>query len=434
MNDIGQQSGNAVGSGSVPDRVVIIGRGASGRAAERLSRTIGCRDVVMVEDGMGRPAQELVAAARLVITSPGVKPWSRLYRTALDGNAEFIGEMEFGFRHFPGRIVAITGTDGKTTTTELTCHLLRALGLHPVGAGNIGVPLSEIASDVLEGRLRKDSVAVVEVSSFQLERVAQFRPAAAALLNIGCDHLDRYHGSQRQYEAVKRRIFRHVDPGNRVFGISMNEPGAVRRVETDGESIRLGNHEILRFSQTRLSGEHNLENLVAAIELCARLLPDDAFSSPRFRAAAAEFRIGRHRLELVAEHDRVRYIDDSKATNPHAAAAALRTLRTPPRSIHWLLGGQDKGMNFRELRIFAGQIRHAYLFGECRGKIRDAVDDVMACTDFGVDFDGAVAAAAAAAGPGETVLLSPACASMDMFRDYQERGDRFRAEVLKKIC
>ena len=413
-------------------RLIIIGRGTSGRAAERLGRLAGY-EVTVVEDGDGEAAARQVAAADLVVTSPGVKPWSPLYRAALDGRAEFIGEMEFGFRHFPGKVVAITGTDGKTTTTELTCHLLRVLGLHPAEAGNIGVPLSAIAADLREGLLPPDTVAVVETSSFQLERIDRFAPEAAVLLNIGSDHLDRYHGSPAEYEAVKRRIFRHVTPGNRIFGISMNEPDARRRVVTDGDRILLDGQEILRFSETRLSGAHNLENLIAAIELCARLLPAEAFATAAFRDGATTFSTGRHRIETVAEHNGVRYINDSKATNPHAAAAALRTLAAPPHSVHWLLGGLDKGMDFRELRTFAEQIRCAYLFGECREKIRNALSDVIECVDFGRDFEGAVQAAAQAARPGETVLLAPACASMDMFRNYQERGDRFRAAVLVKI-
>ena len=413
-------------------RLIVIGRGTSGQAAERLGRLTGY-EVAVVEDSDGEAAEKQVALADLVVTSPGVKPWSPLYRAALNGTAEFIGEMEFGFRHFPGNVIAITGTDGKTTTTELTCHLLRALGLHPAEAGTIGVPLSAVAADLREGLLPADTVAVVETSSFQLERVDRFAPEAAVLLNIGSDHLDRYHGDPAEYEAVKRRIFRHVAPENRIFGISMNEPDARRRVTTDGERILLDGREILRFSWTRLTGAHNLENLVAAIELCARLLPVEAFATAAFRDGATSFHTGRHRIETVAEHEGVRYVNDSKATNPHAAAAALRTLDAPPHSVHWLLGGLDKGMDFRELRAFSGQIRRAYLFGECREKIRDAVSDVIDCADFGVDFEGAVLAAAEAARPGEIVLLAPACASMDMFRNYQERGDRFRAAILAKI-
>ena len=413
-------------------RLIVIGHGTSGQAAERLGRLTGY-EVAVVEDGDGESAEKQVAAADLVVTSPGVKPWSPLYRAAQEGRAEFIGEMEFGFRHFPGKVIAITGTDGKTTTTELTCHLLRVLGLHPAEAGNIGVPLSAVAADLREGILPVDTVAVVETSSFQLERVDRFAPEAAVLLNIGSDHLDRYHGDPVEYEAVKRRIFRHVAPENRIFGIGMNEPDARRRVATDGDRILLDGREILRFSETRLTGAHNLENLVAAIELCARLLPAEAFATAAFRDGATAFRTGRHRIETIAEHHGVRYINDSKATNPHAAAAALRTLNAPPHSVHWLLGGLDKGMDFRELRAFAALIRRAYLFGECREKIRTAVADVIECVDFGMDFEGAVQAAAEAARPGETVLLAPACASMDMFRNYQERGDRFRAAVLAKI-
>lgn len=408
---------------------VILGRGASGRAAERLAGRLGMTTQVAA-DGEGIVADALFADCDGVIVSPGVKPWSELYRAALASGKELISEMEFGFRHFPGPVAAITGTDGKTTTTELTCHLLRALGIHAVEAGNIGVPLADVAADRLEGKLPPDALPVVETSSFQLERVTRFAPVAAVLLNIGCDHLDRYHGDRGEYEAVKRRIFRFVAPENRIFGRSMQEPGAVCRVAVDAAGmIALDGEALLNFAELPLKGEHNLENVLAALELVARLTKLPADARLKLAAALRCFHAGRHRIESVATLGGVTYINDSKATNPHAAAAALRLLAPQTRGIHLLAGGLDKGMDFRELLEFAPAIRGVYAFGECRAKIAAALGGAIPVFDCGTDFEGAIDRARDRAAAGETVLLAPACASMDMFKDYKERGDRFVARV-----
>jgi UDP-N-acetylmuramoylalanine--D-glutamate ligase len=409
-------------------RTVVIGGGLSGKAAARLAAALG-DEAVIVADGPGVDPAAALAGAGLIVVSPGVKPTSPLYRAALASGVEFISELEFGFRHFPNRFPAVTGTNGKTTTVELTVHLLRAAGRSAVGAGNIGLPLADVAADLLAGKLPLDTLPVVEVSSFQLERCFDFAPLAAVILNVESDHLDRYAGGMAEYRKVKAKIMRCVPPRNRIFGRSMNEPSAWRRVTDDGDEIRIDDRPFVRFSETNLRGGHNLENLVAALELCRRMLPEDEIFAPAFLDAVRKFHAGAHRLELVCVRDGVRYVNDSKATNPAAVTAALRALSKESTGFHLLLGGLDKAMNFSELKSFSGVIRCGYFFGQCRKKIIAELDGVIPCREFDTDFAAAVKAAMAAARPGETVLLAPGCASMDMFRDYIHRGEVFRELV-----
>ena len=402
------------------DRCLILGGGLSGRAAARLAADIGMEPKI-VSDAAGIDPVAECAFGSLIVTSPGVKPLtSPLYRAALAragrGECELISELEFGFRHLPGRksCLAITGTNGKTTTTELVCHLLLALGIPAEPAGNIGLPRSDPAAAILEGKLSSAALPVVETSSFQLERVRDFAPAAAALLNLESDHEDRYAGGFDEYVRVKRRIFDRVPPENRITGLSLPpEPAAPRRVGIAGDWLTVDGTPLLALPETRLNAPHNRENLAAAVELCLRVVPAERLFDSAFAKAVRAFSPGRHRIETVLEAGGVRFIDDSKATNPASVVAALRSV---PGPVVLLLGGLDKAMDF---------------FGECREKIRAALPADIPGADCGTDFELAVRTAAEHARPGDAVLLSPACASMDMFRDYRERGERFAAEARK---
>ncbi len=417
------------------DRCLILGGGLSGRAAARLAADLGM-EARIVSDGDGSDPAAEVAAAALIVASPGVKPLSsRLYRAAREradgGGCELVSELEFGFRHLPGakRCLAITGTNGKTTTTELVCHLLPALGVPAEPAGNIGFPLADVAAAILEGKLSSAALPVVETSSFQLERVRDYAPLAAVLLNLESDHEDRYAGGFDEYVRVKRRIFEHVPAADRIAGLSLPpEPGAPRRVTVAGDRLLIDGRGLLPLPETRLDAPHNRENLAAALELCLRVVPADRLFTPEFAEAVRAFSPGRHRIETVLEAGGIRFIDDSKATNPASVAAALRSI---PGPVVLLLGGLDKGMDFAPLAAWAEKIRFAVFIGECRAKLRAALPESVPGADCGTDFELAVRVAAEHARTGDTVLLSPACASMDMFRDYKERGDRF-AEAARK--
>ena len=409
---------------------LILGGGLSGKAAERLAVSLGFSTAIL-SDSPELDADAAVAKADLIVTSPGMKPlvsplWQAAKRRAEKGECELISELEFGFRHWPGKVLAITGTNGKTTTTELTAALLASAGVDAHTAGNIGLPLSDLAADLREGKLSSDALPVVEVSSFQLERCDTFAPFAAALLNLESDHVDRYAGGFAEYVAVKQRIFERVAPENRVYGLSMDSP-VPRRVTLYGDALMIDDEEVLiDLGNTALSAVHNRENLAAAVELCLRVLPLETVLSPEFRLAIHTFHPGRHRQELVCEKNGIRFVNDSKATNPASTVAALRSI---PGTVVLLLGGLDKEMDFSPLAPFADRIRFAALYGECRAKIAAALPESIPTADCGMEFERAIQTACDHAQPGDTVLLAPACASMDMFRDYKERGDRFTTFV-----
>ena len=404
-------------------KLSILGAGISGRAAEALAVKQGYAPVIFTDNNLPDGAD----FGELCVVSPGVPPASPMYQAAKASGVTMISEMEFGFRHFSGKMLAITGTDGKTTTTELTVALLEAAGKSVRPAGNIGVPLSVLAAEGFAG------IAVVEVSSFQLELVKDFAPEAAVILNVSMDHRDRYPGGEEEYRAVKYRIFDHVPPEGRIFGRSMPELSPFSRVLLMDGVFYADGREVIRAGELSLSGEHNLENVGAALELIRRVLADEEMFSAGVRSALQKFRSGPHRQELVCEKNGIRYVNDSKATNPHAVVAAMQALAPEGRGrFRMLMGGLGKGMDFSMLEPMKKQMAGAYLFGASREEIAGVLAGVS-CQDFGTDFEAAVRAAVRAAEPGDVVLLAPGCASMDMFKDYRERGDRYRDCVVREV-
>lgn len=416
-------------------KIAILGRGISGNAAARLAEASGSEYHIFCDGD----ETDSYRGFNLIVASPGFAADNRLRREAAQSGVPLISELEFGAINFTGRYLAITGTNGKTTTTELTAHLLNALGVDAVPAGNIGAAVSDLAAEVLISG-KTPPVAVIEVSSFQLELTEKFAPAAAVVLNLASDHLNRYRGSMAEYGAVKGRIFTNTPPEGKIIGESLRNSETVKllnagnkfanalNVAADQDTIEFAGRTVCRFSESLLKGAHNLENLIAALELIRCFCGDDALFGNETVAAVNSFRPGAHRMETILEVDGVTFINDSKATNPHAVIAALRAVGIN-HDVHLLLGGLDKDMNFEELSVGAKYIKKAYLLGECRHKINDALRHHFPCDIFDT-FDEAVLAAATAAKKGEIVMLSPACASMDMFKNYQERGERFRSAVL----
>ena len=397
-------------------KTVILGGGVSGKAAALLAGKLGC-EAVILNDGEG---VELPVDCDLVVSSPGVHPLrSHLYKSAVGSGKEFIGEMEYGFRYFNGRVVAITGTNGKTTTTELTVFLLQHAGFNAVAAGNIGLPLSEVSA-----QKEQPEIAVVEVSSFQLELVSSFAPEAAVLLNLESDHEDRYAGGFEEYCAVKKKIFDRVPEENRIWGLSFS--GHSRRVTFENDFLTVDGKVLLDVRETALSAPHNRENLAAAVELFLRIAPEKLHTLPE---SIKDFRCGKHRIELFHEYDNIRFYDDSKGTNPAAVAAAVNSV---DGQIVLLAGGLDKGMDFSLFRTFASRLRSLVLYGQCRENIAGVfAGSSVKIIDCGTDFEKAVSTAINAAFPGDAVMLSPGCASMDMFKNYQERGEKFKELVRK---
>lgn len=402
-------------------KAVIIGGGVSGIAAEKLLNKHHWSTLIVSDDNCKK-----LPEADLIIASPGVPPLtSKLYQQAAASGIEFIGELELGFRYWKRPILAITGTNGKTTTTALTTHLLQKCKVNAASAGNIGLPLCELALD--------DSIdaAVVEVSNFQLELAPEFAPDCALLLNIQSDHIDRYADGFAGYCAVKKKIFTHVAPENSVWGLSFAEYDNLRRVTVKDETLFIDGKAILHQDETDLPGIPNAENLAGAVELILRFDENLIFSDlTRFIDAVKSFKRAPHRIEKIGSANGLTFVNDSKGTNPAAVIAALDAVRTP---VVIMLGGLAKGMDFTILQERKEKIRHAVFFGQDREEIKAALAGCFPMIDTGMDFTAAFNAAVKAAHPGDTVLLSPGCASMDMFKNYKERGEKFRQLVQEFI-
>ena len=399
-----------------PGPYLVVGLARSGTAAMRMLAEHG--EVIGVDSGepeearalanahLGSEGVELLDGVRTVVKSPGVPREAPVIADALERGIEVTGELELAWRLLPNDFVAVTGTNGKTTTTELLGAIHRAAHVPVAVAGNVGVPVSGLV-----GAVAGDAVVVCEASSFQLEDSSAFAPEAAVLLNLEADHLDR-HGTFEAYRDAKLRAFANQLPEHvAVVPPGMEVPGEGRRVE-------FGEH-VLADPEIRLRGPHNRENaLAAAAAALARGIPEEAV-----REALRTFEGVPHRLEEVAIRDGVTYVNDSKATNVASAAVGIRAFEG---GVHAILGGSLKGGGFRELR---GPVEErcvaAYLIGEAADELERDLEGTVPLHRSG-DLERAVAEARRAARPGDTVLLSPACASYDQYADYEERGDHFR--------
>ncbi len=435
---------------------LVLGLGRSGAAAARLLAARGAR-VIAVDNADGDALQTVASslrergvdvrlgvtrpaplAADLVVLSPGIPPENTLVRELEAARVPIISELELGFRFCACPVVAVTGTNGKTTTTGLCARVLQAGGKRTTAAGNIGLAFCELLA-----RGEPLDVAVLEVSSFQLERIEQFRPRVSVMLNVTPDHLDRYP-SLREYAAAKERIFANqraddwavVNEDCRGRFAALRGPDGPRQVWFSARSHRPGcafwldgtkiagegEGELLDMTATRLRGPHNAENIMAALATAM------AFGVPlaSARAAIADCRPLPHRCELVAEIGGVRYVNDSKATNVDAVEKALAGFR---EAVVLIAGGKDKGFDFAELNdTLRRKVKLAVLIGETRDKLAAAWSSAVRCVKAG-SLQDAVEQARRAAAPGDVVLLSPACSSFDMFRDYEDRGERFKQIV-----
>ncbi len=420
-------------------KITVVGYGVSGKAAERLALLAG-HEVIIADEKSSSVATDKIdfSGMDLIVMSPGVPPESKLYCAATKSGVPIISELEFGFRYCRFPLLAITGTNGKTTTTELTAALLRAAGYRAEECGNIGVPLCELVSDHIK-QLRDVDVGVVEVSSFQLEKVDTFAPASGVILNVTEDHLNRYSGSMSEYAAAKFRLFDHINSDSaKILGESMKESPELippqylpllknsSDFQVSGNLLLFRDHVIAELDSLGLKGRHNLENIIASLALIEAFCGLETVVAEPVLAALRAFCPGHHRVETVAVSDSgVTYINDSKGTNPAAVTAALEAVGGV-RNVCLLLGGLDKGMDFSPLREYAGKIKRAFILGECREKIYNTLKDSFSCEMY-ESFEAAVNAAAGHAESGDVVLLSPGCASMDMFKDYRERGEKFTA-------
>ena len=420
---------------------VVLGLARSGQAAALALRARG-EAVIGVDAGhpevdalraagidvrVGDDGGSAALGAHTLVKSPGVPQEAPLVRAARDHGLAVLGELELGWRMLPNEVVAVTGTNGKTTVTEWLGHVYREAGVSVAVAGNVGTPVS-----ALVGSVHPEATLVLECSSFQLEDTEFFAPEAAALLNLAPDHIDR-HGTFEAYSDAKLRIFRNqgnddiavapcdlgiADLGGCARRICFGEGPEAEVADRAGE-LWWADQPLLRTDELALPGPHNRRNALAVVALSlARGLPVDAVVS-----ALKSFPGVVHRLERVAVRDGVRFVNDSKATNVASTQVALASF--PPGTVHLIAGGQGKGGSFAELAgPVATACRAVYLIGETAGQLAEDLAGAGVPLERAGDLEHAVAAARAAARPGETVLLSPACASYDQFANYEARGMR----------
>jgi UDP-N-acetylmuramoylalanine--D-glutamate ligase len=347
-------------------------------------------DAHLESDGL-----DLLDGVRTVVKSPGVPKEAPVVAAARERGLDVVGELEIAWRLLPSEFVAVTGTNGKTTTVELLGAMHRAAGVPVAVAGNVGTPLSSLV-----GEIDSDVVVVCEASSFQLEDAVAFAPECAVLLNLEPDHLDR-HGTFEAYRDAKLRVFANQGEGD----IAIRPPFPELPIPA---------------SELRLRGRHNLENAMAASAAAlARGLDRQAVAE-----ALRTFGGVPHRLEEVALARGVTWVNDSKATNVASARVGIEAFGA---GVHLIAGGSLKGGGFEDLRnAVATRCTGVYLIGEAADRLAADLEPAGVRIERCGDLERAAAAAAGAARPGEVVLLSPACASFDQFADYEERGERFR--------
>jgi UDP-N-acetylmuramoylalanine--D-glutamate ligase len=443
-------------------KVLVVGAARSGIASARFlaarGATVALNDRKPIEqwsdaaqmlkaDGVmlieGEPPSWLLDNVELVVLSPGVPRQNIAVRYAERAGAEVVGEVELASRFLRGRMVAVTGTNGKTTTTTLVGELLKDGGLQTQVGGNIGTPLVSLVDTS-----REDGWTVAEISSFQLETTVDFHPTVAMVLNVTPNHMDRY-SSLADYAAAKHRIFRNQSPSDVAILNADDEIVAswgnalrahtvyfsVRRELEEGLFFRNqselvarstdGERVILTRGEMQLRGLHNVENVLAALAagLACGVAPES------MRETVKHFRPVAHRLEYVTEIAGVSFYNDSKATSVDAAVKALEAFADHPGKIVLILGGRGKQSPYAPLRpLVRDKARRAILLGEDAPTLEKELSDAVAMENAG-DMRDAIKRAFDAARPGDAVLLAPACASFDMFDSFEHRGEVFKNEV-----
>ncbi len=439
-------------------RVLVVGLGRSGVASAFFLQEHGAKVIVsdskseaqlqnevpaLLDRGIsietGLHGERTFRDQDLIVVSPGVPSDQPQLQRARSLGIPVIGEVELAFRFLQGKVIAITGSNGKTTTTTLVGEILSKAGKKTLVGGNIGTPVISLA-----GQSTPDSFVVLEISSFQLETIVQFRPWIAAILNITPDHLDRHHTFQN-YVNAKARLFENQQAGD--FSIlNADDPTCVALkdkakgsllwfsrkqpvesgayVKDDQIVFRQNGKEqpVLVRTDIQLKGAHNLENVLSAV--CMAMVA--GCEPQQVRRSVVEFRAVEHRLELVATINGVTFYNDSKATNVDATVKALESF---PGNIHIILGGKDKGSDYSVLNpLLRERVKRVYLIGAASDKIALQTQGATSVVRSGI-LERAVRQAFDAAKPGDVVLLAPACASFDQFENYEHRGRSFKELV-----
>lgn len=426
---------------------MVLGLGVSGLEAAQLARRQGAHVTVVDEAQTSRVKEKGIHLERegievqlggkispkscdLVIVSPGIDLQSNFSKKVIPVGVPVIGELEFASRFCKTPLIAITGTNGKTTTTELITAALIQAGKKAKAVGNIGKAFSSVISES-----ETLDYLVVEVSSFQLETIQSFRPHVSLYLNLTPDHLDRYP-TMHEYAAAKNRIFENQTASDfAVVNTQLTLPmfsaqkktfsGTDRRADYYFENgvLFCGSERIMNLEQSQLMGLHNVENMLAALTTTDVL----GISREPVVRALCDYLPKPHRCEKIGEFDGVLYINDSKGTNTDAVEKALVSLNRP---VVLIAGGKDKGISFKSLReVISQKVKHAVLIGETREQI---AEEWSGCAPISqkTNFREAISFAHQQAQKGDVVLLSPGCSSFDMFQNYEDRGNQFRQEVL----
>jgi len=428
-------------------KAVVLGLGHSGLAAAHLLAEEGAAVTVCeslstddtrakaadlrargIEVLLGADADTDPTIYDIAVLSPGIDSVVPLVRNVVAKNVPIIGELELAFEECSCPVVAITGTNGKTTTTELATAMLQRCGVRTMSSGNIGLPFATAVRSSHEL-----DVMILEVSSFQLETIRTFRPSVAVWLNLSPNHLDRYPG-MTEYRAAKLRIFENQLPDDVAIVNAVNDlpPLAARTVTfsaarpdadftLEGTTIYHEGSLVLDMARTALQGVHNAENLMAALAIGNALHIDLA----ELAEAVGNYTPPAHRCEFVRDLDGVRWVNDSKATNLDAMEKAIRSQDRP---VVLIAGGKDKGFEFEAIApLVRERVRAAVLIGEMKNRIVNSWSGVESTTC--QTLEEAVAVAQDRASEGDVVLFSPGTSSFDMFRNYGERGQIFKTAV-----
>ncbi len=430
-------------------RVVILGGGESGTGAALLAKAKGY-DVFVSDQGTlkdkyrdellnsnitfeeGKHSPELILNANIIVKSPGIPEKAEMVKKAKEKGIKVIDELEFAYPYAKGNIIAITGTNGKTTTTLLTYHLLKSAGKKVALAGNVGLSLArQVINTTFDWY-------VIEISSYQIDGTIDFKPTVAVLLNITPDHLDRYEYKMENYIKSKFRITKNMEKDG-AFIFCADDP--ITNDEVSKRSfipklipislknakdniMSFGNFSI-RQSDTTLKGPHNIINTMSAVS--AALFA--GVSEQEIRAALKTFKNAPHRLESVATINGVEFVNDSKATNVDSVIYGLGSYNQP-KSLVWIAGGIDKGNDYNLIKDqVASKVHTLICLGKDNAKLKDFFGSIVKVMET-QSVRELVKMALDAAKKGDVVLLSPACASFDLFKNYEDRGDQFRAAVL----
>lgn len=428
-------------------KAVVLGLGHSGQAAAHLLAEEGAAVTVCeslsteetrarasdlrsrgIDVLLGVDAETDPTTYDIAVLSPGIDPVVPLVRNVIAKNVPIIGELELAYEECSCPVVAITGTNGKTTTTELTTAMLQRCSVRTMSSGNIGLPFATAVRSSHEL-----DVMILEVSSFQLETIRAFRPSVAVWLNLSPNHLDRYPG-MKEYRAAKLRIFENQSPDDVAIVNAVNDlpPLAARKVtfsatqdDADftlaGTTIYHKGAPVLDMARTALHGVHNAENLMAALAIGDALHIDLA----ELCEAVGSYTPPAHRCEFVRDLDGVRWVNDSKATNLDAMEKAIRSQDRP---VVLIAGGKDKGFEFDAIAsLVRERVRATVLIGEMKDRIAQSWSGVA--STLCQTLEEAVAVAQTRAAEGDVVLFSPGTSSFDMFRNYGERGQVFKTAV-----